>query len=154
VPTKLQRFTEEWKFDRQLTADLLRTLSHEELLWSPSESVGALWKQFRHLGRVQENYMKALETGRVNFDTQGGYRGTADGAALLHYLQELDKQLASKVANADDDQMIEWFGGERITAFEHLRRMMSHETLHHGQLIVYFRLMNKPFPDSWKIWGL
>lgn len=150
---KYEKFIAEWKFDRSRTIDLLKSLSNQELQWSPGTGVGELWKQFRHLGRVQENYMEALETGAVKFHPDGGYSGAADSGALVQYLQDLDEQLATKLKSLDENVAIDWFG-ESVPAFEHLLRMLSHETLHHGQFIVYLRLMNKKFPDSWSIWGL
>lgn len=33
-------------------------------------------------------------------------------------------------------------------------RLLSHEVLHHGQWIVQMRLLNRPFPESWGVWGL
>lgn len=151
---QFDRFIEEHKFDRILTLDLLQSLSAEELRWSPGPNVGPFWKQFRHVGRVQENYMRALHTGTVNFDNVGSFVGTSDCAALIDYLEELDDQLISSLAHMDESTVIDWFGNEKISAFDHLLRMLGHETLHHGQWIVYCRLMDKQFPKSWHIWGL
>jgi uncharacterized damage-inducible protein DinB len=33
-------------------------------------------------------------------------------------------------------------------------RMLAHETLHHGQLILYARLLGKTLPPGWKAWGV
>lgn len=151
---KLQRFLSQWKFDRDMTIDLLRSLSNEDLNLRPGHNVGEFWKQFRHLGRVQENYMDALETGTVQFESTGAYSGAPDGTALLEYLNGLDQRLGEQLSMLDETRLIDWFGEEQITAFDHLLRMMGHETLHHGQLIVYCKLLNKPFPASWKVWGL
>lgn len=150
---KLSRFLNQWRFDRSMTLDLLRSLSDEELGWSPGAEVGPFWKQFRHIGRVQENYMEALDTGSVTFSPRGSYNGTANGAALVAYLESLDKQLEQQLAETDENKLIDWFGEEKITAFDHMLRMMGHETLHHGEWIVCCRLMKKTFPKSWSIWG-
>lgn len=152
---KLNRFLSEHRSDRALTVDLLRSLSVEELEFSPGPGVGKFWKQFRHVGRVQENYVDALDTGAVKFQNSGAsFNGTADSASLVEYLTHLDKKLEAKLKDLDENITIDWFGAEKLTAFDHLLRMLGHETLHHGQWIVYFKLMNKKFPESWQIWGL
>jgi uncharacterized damage-inducible protein DinB len=151
---KLERFRIQFAFDRALTIDLLQSLSTQELQWSPGSNVGEFWKQFRHVGRVQENYMNALDTGSVMFENRGSFSGGADGEALLSYLQRLNLELQSKLESIEENKTIDWFGQEQLTALDHLLRMMGHETLHHGQWIVYCKLMNKPFPKSWMVWGL
>jgi hypothetical protein len=47
---------------------------------------------------------------------------------------------------------IDWFG-EATTMPIHVSRLMAHETLHHGQLILCWRALNKSFPESWGSWG-
>ena len=57
------RFQAKWGFARGLTRDLLRFVDASDLAFGPSK--GPLWKHFRHLGRVQENYLRGIETGRI-----------------------------------------------------------------------------------------
>ena len=145
-------------FNRSLTRDLLAELSNEQLLLSPSPNLGALWKQFRHIGRVQENYMSAYDTGVVKFSTEGARfdksaPALSGGDALLQYLKALDEELDQRLMRRNLPETIDWFG-EEISAEEHFARLESHETLHHGQLIVYCQALNIPFPKSWSVWGL
>ena len=51
---KSRAFDAPWRLARGLSRDLLLSLKDSDLLFSPGERVGPLWKQFRHLGRVQE----------------------------------------------------------------------------------------------------
>lgn len=151
---ELAMFVNSWTFTRALTLDMLSELTESELSWSPSASVGSFWKQFRHLGRVQENYMDALDSGSITFTCEGKrYDGGASRKALRNYLTVLDDVLLEKLETADSGDLIDWFG-EEVSVREHLARLTSHETLHHGQWIVYCQLLNKPFPKSWSIWGL
>jgi hypothetical protein len=41
-----------------------------------------------------------------------------------------------------------------VSVFQHLMRMLAHETLHHGQWILYARLLEKKLPPGWKAWGV
>jgi uncharacterized damage-inducible protein DinB len=156
---QLASFEASWRFSRALSLDLLAALSENSLLFSPGDKLGPFWKQFRHLGRVQENYMTALDTGVVKFSPESaGYTpektaGGADKKALRQYLQDLDARLFERLHREPLPETIDWFG-EPVGLVEHLFRLDSHETLHHGQWIVYCQLCRQPFPDSWSIWGL
>jgi uncharacterized damage-inducible protein DinB len=165
--SQIASFQASWAFDRLLSRDLILALTEEQLLWTPGERLGPFWKQFRHLGRVQENYMAALDTGVVNFspvgatgerylnrDDNGAPRPTnPDKRALLDYLEDLDRHLIKRLASGVLPEKIDWFG-EPVGPVEHLFRMLSHETLHHGQWIVYCQILGLPFPESWHVWGL
>lgn len=96
----MDTFLEQWRFNRELTLDLLSSLADSELEFSPGPGIGQLWKQFRHVGRVQENYMNALESGRVQFTTaDGAYRGAASARDLRRYLEGLDRRLLAAVSS-------------------------------------------------------
>jgi hypothetical protein len=61
---------------------------------------------------------------------------------LLRVIEQVDWNMS---INWDDDN---------IGVFQHLMRMAAHEILHHGQWILYARLMGKTMPPSWKAWGV
>ena len=120
----------------------------------PGRDLGPFWKQFRHIGRLQECYQDALNTGRIKFDyDHKRYRGGCSRDALRDYLQELDGGLLEAVKQVDWNMSINW-DGKDVGIFQHLMRMQSHETLHHGQWILYARLMELKMPPSWKAWGV
>lgn len=147
-------FSSAWSFTRGLTRDLLNEMSDADLLYLPGPQLGAFWKQFRHVGRVQECYLEALMTGNIIFSPQGkSYDHGPSKEWLQEYLARLDDNLFELVKDTDWTAEMDWFG-EKVNIFEHMMRMVTHETLHHGQWIVYMRLMSKPFPDSWIAWGV
>ncbi|MBX9570972.1 MAG: DinB family protein [Candidatus Obscuribacterales bacterium] len=147
-------FRSAWSFTRSLTTDLLHEMSDSDLLFLPGPQLGPFWKQFRHVGRVQECYIEALSTRSIDFTPDGkSYDQGPSKEWLQDYLQRLDVGLFEIIDNLDWESEIDWFG-EKVNIFEHMMRMESHETLHHGQWIVYMRLMNKQVPDSWVAWGL
>jgi uncharacterized damage-inducible protein DinB len=146
-------FFSNWVFARKLTIDLLNSLSEADLLWTPGKEVGQFWKQFRHIGRVQEDYMDALINKSINFSlTNKHYNGVPDRNKLIEYFRNLDQILSEKLHQIDFAETIDWFG-EKVDISEHLSRMLSHEVLHHGQFIVYCQLLKKQYPESWSIWG-
>jgi uncharacterized damage-inducible protein DinB len=152
--TCIERFHVQWKFVRSLTRDLLESLEPDELAFSPGGCLGPLWKHFRHIGRVQENYMQAMDTGRLAFGVQGGtYVGNQERQSLVDYLDRLDARLAEKLSSVDPTRCVDWFGVP-VDTLAHLTRMTHHEILHHGMFVVYVRLLGRSFPPAWAAWGL
>lgn len=154
-PDVIRAFEERWKFARGLNIDLLRSLDEADLLFSPGDGVGPLWKQFRHLGRVQQNYLTAMSTGRIVFTSEGHvYSGGPSKQHLLNYLGQLDKDLRAQLSKlAGAALAIDWLG-ETVAAGEHLMRMVEHELLHQGMFVVAIQLLGKRYPESWRAWGL
>lgn len=147
----LTHFRAQWRVTRALTRDLLESLSDAELLFTPSPALGCWWKQFRHVGRVQENYIDAISTGVVSFGFQGTtYAGGPSKTKLLSYLSALDERLESQL---HAERWIDWFGEQKCLA-EHLMCLAEHEVLHHGQWISYRAQYGGTFPASWSTWGL
>jgi hypothetical protein len=72
---------------------------------------------------------------------------------LRAYLRALDRELVQAVERVDWNSTIEWESG-MTSIFQHLMRMLAHETLHHGQWILYARLLEKKLPPGWKAWGV
>jgi uncharacterized damage-inducible protein DinB len=152
--TDFDLFKGEWKFTRGLTLELLDSLTDAELGETPGPGVGPFWKQFRHVGRLQECYMEALNTKKIKFDySNKRYRSGCSKNALKAYLRALDRELVQAIERVDWNATIEWEGG-RVAVFQHLMRMLAHETLHHGQWILYARLLEKSLPSGWKAWGV
>ena len=147
----------EWQFCRQLTYSLLESLSDDDLSFSPGDGMGQFWMQFRHLGRIQTNFLQGIRTLEMHFDAHGGgYSGRSTSHELADYLHNLDAELILLLRVVDIATSIRWEApGDTPQVWEHLSRMISHEYLHHGQWVVYMRLLGRPFPQSWNwAWGL
>lgn len=143
----------EWTAMRQLTVDLLDACSNDELHFALAPGQGALWKQFRHIGRVQEDYLLAFETGHVVFDpANGSFTGAATVPDLTAYLARIDARHTEMLQTLDPNRTVDWFG-EMVSAQTHLVRLISHETLHHGQLMLAWMALGHKFPPSWAAWG-
>jgi len=151
----IHRFEEQWRFARGLTRDLLLSMEGGDLSFSPGQGIGPLWKQFRHVGRVQENYQRAFATGRIEFGFEGtSYGGDASRHELISYLDRLDAELNERLRTLGPvTRLIEW-PGENVDWFEHLSRMVQHEILHHGMFIYCAKLARRTMPKSWEAWGI
>jgi uncharacterized damage-inducible protein DinB len=147
------RFARRWQFVRELTLSLLETLGDDDLAFSPGGGMGQLGMQFRHLGRLECNYVSALSTGHIVFGDPHNRAGDDTSAGLLAYLHLADDDLWRAIRTLEWETFIDWFG-EPVDVDEHLHRMTQQETLHHGQLIVYVRALGRKFPTPWAAYGL
>ncbi len=150
----LNHFLDQWRFLRSLTYDFIESTSELELRNSPSSAVSPLWKQFRHVGRVQENYLSALDSGMIKFTTEGcSYIGGSDKQQILLYLRELDEKLLATIKSIDPATSVDWFG-EPLSLAKHLLCLADHEVIHQGQWVVYRNIQGGKFPAKWSVWGL
>jgi uncharacterized damage-inducible protein DinB len=150
----LDHFLAQWSFLRSLTYDFIESTSESDLSSSPSSGVSPLWKQFRHVGRVQENYLSALDSGVIKFTTEGcSFVGGSDKQRILSYLRDLDDKLQGTLKSIVPSISIHWFG-ERLPLAKHLLCLADHEVIHHGQWMVYRSISGGKFPPTWSVWGL
>lgn len=154
----LAQFARTWQFTRSLTYDFMHVLKDEQLAYSPQLQFGTLGKQLRHLGDVQECYVKALDTGvadfsnkRMNVSLETSLKG------LESYLHEMDGFLYDKLASFDKDpvrEQIQW-KGTKMSVLEHLFLLPQHEAIHQGQWSLAARQAGIDLPASWvDNWGL
>ena len=59
----LESVLDEWRALRAMSLDLLDVATRDFLDFSPNSNIGTVWRQYRHLGRVQENYTAAIRSG-------------------------------------------------------------------------------------------
>ncbi|MCB0355237.1 MAG: DinB family protein [Bdellovibrionales bacterium] len=150
---RIAEFEKEWGWARSLTKDLLVACSEADLLATPLPTIGPLWKIFRHVFRVQENYLAGIETGVTSFGFEGThYIGSPSKSELLALCENLGMRQNSLVSSSRSDILVHW-EGEKVSREVHLVRLLSHETLHHGQLILIWKALGNPFPKSWSAWG-
>jgi uncharacterized damage-inducible protein DinB len=149
----LKKILEDWKQIRQLTLDLLDELPEEHLEFTIGKNMGTFGKQFRHIGDVQFCYAEAIKTGKINFDKyKRDYSLETSKKELQLFLQEVDAEMLNSI-NLNQEVIIDWFG-VKWNMEQHLKALIEHEILHHGELIVYMRTLELEFPKSWKLWGV
>lgn len=153
--SEIKNKIEEYRYLRQMSFDLLEAIPEEELNFRVSEKVGSIGKQYRHLGDVELCYAKAIESGEMSFDEyRRDYSIESSKEQLKSFLDEMDEKLIED-AKQNPEAEINWFGEESLSVAEHLARLIQHEILHHGELVIYIRDLKLPFPQSWReTWGL
>ncbi|MBS3051918.1 MAG: DinB family protein [Candidatus Aenigmarchaeota archaeon] len=154
--SKLSQFLNSWKYHRTQTIDLLKATPEDKLTFSPSDALGSLSKQFRHLANIQHCYIEAIKTQKIDFTKKIYGKEFDNKNELITALKIEDERMLetlNKLNEKEWDKIIKW-GSYNPTVYEHLFWMIDHEIMHHGQLIVYWKLLQFKFPDSWKNWGL
>ncbi len=145
----------EWGFVRSETTNLLRALTDNQLLFTPE---GDAWKplfwQFACCARTQIVYTRALENGTMDM-TLFSSAELPDKTTLntRHALQDslilTDEAWHTALATVSDQTHIGWDSGA-LTPGRHIAKLISHERLHHGQLLSYFTLAGFTLPINFK----
>lgn len=154
----LAQFAKTWQFTRSLTYDFLHCLKEEDLLYSPQLQFGTLGKQIRHIGDVQECYVKALETGCADFSIKRMDLSMETSLKKLEdHLHAQDAYLYSTLASFKKDPVAEFIAWKtcKMSVLEHLFLLPQHEAIHQGQWSLAGRQAGFEFPKSWvDNWGL
>ena len=148
----LAQFARSWQFTRSLTYDFLHCLTEENLSYSPQLEFGTLGKHFRHIGDVQECYVKALETGKVDFSKKR-LDFTMEGSLkkLEDHLRAQDNYLYDTLSKYDKDPIkhqIAWHT-TNLSVLEHLFLLPQHEAVHQGQWSLAARQAGIDLPKTW-----
>ena len=144
---------DEWQSMRKLTLDLIEAIPEEKLGFAVGKNMGSLGKQFRHIGDVQLCYSEAIKTRKISFSNyKRDYSIENSKEKLKIFLEEIDKEML-KLIDENPKSEIDWFG-DKLSIENHIDALIQHEILHHGELIVYVRILELNFPKSWNMWGL
>ncbi len=158
---EIKKQIEDWTFIQNLGFDVLKMLSDDQLSFTVGKHMGTLGEQFRHMVRVRFQYVEAIENGKITDVIEKIDPNVAKSEdTLVELWQKANQKLIDVLEKANPETlekvMIDWkhWGSDERNIHDHLNALMDHETLHNGQIIVYLRTMEVPFPNSWKAWGL
>lgn len=146
----LKGLIEEWEYIRGLTKCFIEYLSDADLDKELSRNnLNTIRKQCEELLEVQNCYVKALDTGSINF---GGYQdqklpGDTSKEELLKRCNELDTLLINKIEGLNENETIIWFG-EAKTIHAHLAAMIAHESMHVGQMVAFCYSTDIQIPEK------
>ena len=140
---------------RKLTYDLLTELPEDIVnLHFPRPKLDTLGQQLAEMADVTLAYAKGIESGSLDFDTvrwDFPDELISSPERLKSYLRETDEAVEKAIAAADEDAEVDIYG-EKASLLEVLIGLVQHETLHHGQLALFFHLNEVKMPTSWIEW--
>ncbi len=155
----LRRVLSSWRFYRSHTLDFLEILTEEEIRRKlPRPGLDTFGKHFLEMAEVQKSYVRALETGKIDFSV-GNYDQPEiydTKSKLRAHFKKMDDYMVKVLENVEDvDREIDWeLGKENPNILEHLQFLIQHEILHHGQLIAFAYVCDFPIPKSMvKTWA-
>lgn len=149
----LQRTLNNWKFHRNHTLDFLEILTEEEICCKlPRPGLDTFGKHFLEMAEVQKAYIKALETGKIDFSL-GNYDQPEiykKKLKLRAHFKKMDDYMVNVLKGITDvNREIDWgLGKNNPNVLEHLQFLIQHEILHHGQLVAFAYLFSLPIPES------
>lgn len=149
----LRRILSSWRVYRSHTLDFLEILTDEEICYKfPRPGLDTFGKHFLEMAEVQNSYIRALETGKIDFSV-GNYEQPEiykKKSNLAAHFEKMDDFMVEVLRSIKDvNRKIDWgLEKENPNILEHLQFLIQHEILHHGQLVAFAYLFNLPIPES------
>ncbi len=151
-------FVRQWNFVRSESLDILNSLSDEQLQFKP---VGfskwqPLYYQFACIARTQMVYARAIAEGKMEFnwfeDTiLPDKHSFKTKAKLVKLLEEANKKWRESIVSKrfDEEFVVKWPGFNQSVS-NHIVSLISHERIHHAELISYFTMAGFELPENFK----
>ena len=161
MTTDIKSKLENWEFQRGLALDILKQLTDDQLSLTVGKHMGTLGEQFRHMARVQIQYTEAVKNKKITPIEKVVDPNVAQSKGkLLELWEQANSEMFAVLEGLSDqetkDLIIDWkyWKIDSMNLLNHLDALLDHENLHNGQIIVYLRTHEIPFPKSWEAWGL
>ncbi len=149
-----------WKFHRDLAFDILKSISDEQLKLTVGENMGTLGMQFRHILKIEIEYLEAIKNKKVapvERSLNKDLWKSKDALLLIyHDIETRMTELLDSISEDSEKYMIDWkhWSMDEMNLVDHMQALADHNNLHNGEIIVYARTHSVPFPKSWEPWGL
>ena len=148
-----------WKFHRGLALDILQSLNEDQLRLTVGKNMGTLGMQFRHIAKIELEYLDAIKTKKIDPSSNRLEKSISNSKeSLLNVFDETEKELAELLNPIQDPEsfMIDWthWDIKEMNLIDHIQALADHNNLHNGEIIVYAKTHDIPFPKSWEPWGL
>ena len=136
----------EWNYTRGITLKFISELSDSDLDKTlPRKELNTIRLQIEELAMMQENWVNAITSGKMDFTAEPLENKTKQG--LASRFETLDKKLEESLISLDGNEAIDWFG-EAKSIYEHFASMISHEMMHIGQIIAFCYATGIHVPDE------
>lgn len=149
----------EWEFTRSCTKAFINGLGDEEMDRKlPRKGLDTFRKHFEEMIEVQEAYVAAIGSGVMEFSDKPDSEldGLSSKEELLAGMAAADEHLRSALENAGKDSYVQWFGEERLLPY-HIAVIISHESMHIGQIIAFCYALDIEIPgyvvENWALSG-
>lgn len=155
----LKGLLNEWQFIRHCSVCFISELSDADLDRSlPRKGLDTFRKHFEEMVGVERNYAAAIISRVMRFDgpADSDIAGGLARDQMLIAMRDVDNQLRDAVASVPAQATIRWSAEQRPLQ-QHLAALISHETLHIGQIIAFCYALGIAVPqfvrDEWALSG-
>ena len=158
---KIIQVFQAWRFHRGLAIDILKSLSDDQLKLTVGQNMGTLGMQFRHIAKIEIEYLEAIKNKKVSPVERKLDLNLADSKdRLLALFDENEKNITELLNSLESKNpgkfLIDWthWQTDNMNLIDHIQALADHSNLHNGEIIVYAKTHSIPFPRSWEPWGL
>ncbi len=143
----------DWEFIRQNSTEFIKTLGDEGLKKElPRPGLNTYCKHFQEMISVQTCYVRAVETGKMDFDGVGdndSFDGMDSVDSLLSKMKIEDEKFKNALSKVEADMTIDWSitDEEPKILSSHIANISIHETLHIGQLVAFSYATGVDIPE-------
>ena len=131
----LQALLNNWNYGREVVKDFINLVSKADLdKLFPRKYLNTIRKQCIELIQIQQCYLSAINSGKMQFNTLPVEDITKLG--LVTKMNKLDKQLLKLLECCSESKTIIWHG-EPWNIVQHFSAMISHEQMHIGQMVAF-----------------
>jgi len=150
-----------WKFHRGLALDILKSLTNNQLKLTVGKNMGTLGMQFRHILKIEIEYLEAIKNKKVApVEEKLDKDLWTSKEALITVFNDVETRMTESLNSLESEDpekyMIDWthWSMDKMNLIDHIQALADHNNLHNGEIIVYARTHDIPFPKSWEPWGL
>ncbi len=149
----LNTFKKNFSWYRALSIALLKEMPEEMLNEQISDRSLPVRCQIIDLGLMQ--LITAEKMGATVRKPQKPSDETATKEEIINYLNETHEIVLNTLNELDPSTVqLDWFGRMHFNFEEALAFMLSHEAMHHGEILSFIFAKNLPMPQAFKdTWG-
>ena len=142
---------------QQLRAQLLSTLTDDDLAFTPGGANPTLGELCLEIGETERAYVDSFRNFSQSFDYRHSDRSLAGSVAGLQtWYEQLDAELYAAVAALSDEEVanrpIDRGNGFLVPADVQLHIYQEALIIFYGKATVYLKLLGKPTSEQWQHW--
>ena len=142
---------------QSLRAQLMDTLTDEDLLFETSGENITLGALCRQIGETEHSYIQSFRTFTGDFDYRNDQPGLAESVErMVAWFAVLDTELKGVLSALSQDDLanrtIDRGGGFVISPTIQLEIYKEALLIFYGKADVYLKAMGKPRPEQWSAW--
>jgi len=144
----LKALLDEWEDTRALTLSFINDLSEEDFNKKlPRKKLNTISWQVYELTMAQRGFVDSFTTETVKFDDDLMFLESIPKQAILERMAKLDAKLEESLELMDGTEVVSSWG-DRENVHKMMAAMISHESMHIGQIIAFCYAIGIEIPEK------